>query len=96
MMIKEQMQRIPEGQREILRRKQPVIDERKREEMERTLSLSLREHVRITVVLWDSLEEMKLSGFVTSIHAHTREIKLQWADEWKWIGLDSILEVHPG
>ncbi|NGM81709.1 YolD-like family protein [Paenibacillus sp. 7124] len=73
-----------------------LTDERKREEMERMLSLSLREHVRVTVVWCDSVEELRQSGFVTSIHAHSREIKLQWADEWKWIGLDRIMEVYPG
>ncbi|WP_025692832.1 YolD-like family protein [Paenibacillus zanthoxyli] len=96
MMLPEHKQRILEQQREVLRREPPVLDDQKREEMERMLTLSLREHVRVTVVLFDSYEDVRLSGFVTSIHAHSREIKLQWADEWRWIGLDCIIDVYPG
>ncbi|MDT3426444.1 hypothetical protein J2Z22_001970 [Paenibacillus forsythiae] len=96
MMLPEHKSRILEDRKEMLRRQQPVLDDQKQEEMERMLMLSLREHVRVTVVLFGSFEDVRLSGFVTSIHAHTREIKLQWADEWKWIGLDCIIDVYPG
>ncbi|MFD1773001.1 YolD-like family protein [Paenibacillus rhizophilus] len=96
MMLPEDKKRIPEDQRVNLRLNPPIINDQKREEMGIRLTHSLREHVRVNVVMFDSCGEVKLSGFVTSIHAHSREIKLQWADEWKWIGLDSIMEVYPG
>ncbi|AIQ64882.1 hypothetical protein PSTEL_18940 [Paenibacillus stellifer] len=95
MMLPEHKRRILEEQKETLRRERPVLDDQKREEMERLLTLSLREHVRVTLVLFDPFENVTLSGFVTSIHAHTREIKLQWSGEWKWISLDHIVEVQP-
>lgn len=96
MLLPEHKKRILADQREMLPSDPPFLDEQKREEMERLLTLSLREHLRVTVVLSDAFEDMRLSGFVTSIHAHTREIKLQWSDEWKWIGMDHIRDVYPG
>jgi len=95
MMLPEHASRIHSEKREAQRREKPVLDEQKQEEMERTLVLSLRNHVRVSVVLFDPWEDIVLSGFITSIHAHTREIKLQWAEEWKWITLDCIVEVCP-
>ncbi|WP_379131648.1 YolD-like family protein [Paenibacillus sp. sgz500958] len=94
MMLPEHKNRIIFEERETLRREKPVLDEQEREEMERTLVLSLRNHVRVSVVLFDPFEDVVLSGFITSIHAHSREIKLQWAEEWKWINLDSISRVY--
>ncbi|WP_410514556.1 YolD-like family protein [Paenibacillus sp. BR2-3] len=93
MMLPEHKSRIRSDERETQRRGKPVLDDQKWEEMERTLLLSLRNHVRVNIVLFDPFEDVLLSGFITSIHAHTREIKLQWAEDWKWIGLDSIVEV---
>lgn len=94
MMLPEHKSRIRRDERETLRREKPTLDDQKQEEMERTLVLSLRNHVRVTIVLFDPFEDIRLSGFITSIHAHTREIKLQWAEEWKWIALDNIVEVY--
>jgi hypothetical protein len=48
----------------------------------------------VTVILFDPFENVVLSGFVTSIHTHSREIKLQWAEEWKWIDVDNIVEAY--
>lgn len=72
----------------------PVLDEQKVEEIEHTLALSLRSHVRVTVELYDPLERRRLSGFVTSIHTHSREFKLQWAEEWKWLRVDDVVEAY--
>lgn len=80
--------------RESLHRIKPVLDKQKLEEIECTLALSLRSHVRVTVVLFDSAQNTLQSGFVTSIHTHSREIKLQWAEEWKWINVDDIVEAY--
>ncbi|MGN7761271.1 hypothetical protein [Paenibacillus sp. 22594] len=44
--------------------------------------------------MFDAFENKLLNGFVTSIHTHSREIKLQWADEWKWIDIDDIVEAY--
>ncbi|WP_019909384.1 YolD-like family protein [Paenibacillus sp. HW567] len=81
-------------ERERLHRIKPALDQKKLEEIECTLALSLRSHVRVTVVLFDSAENTLQSGFVTSIHTHSREIKLQWAEEWKWINVDDIVEAY--
>ncbi|MNV28799.1 hypothetical protein D3C71_1200020 [compost metagenome] len=50
--------------------------------------------MRVTVVLFDPFENTTISGFVTSIHTHSREFKLQWAEEWKWINVDDLVEVY--
>ena len=94
MMLPEHKNRIRSDERETLRREKPILDDQKQEEMERSLMLSLRNHVRVNLVLFDPFENVSLSGFITSIHAHTREVKLQWSDEWKWISLDQIVEVY--
>ncbi|MRN55602.1 YolD-like family protein [Paenibacillus monticola] len=94
MMLPEHKIRIISDERETLRRVQPILDEQKQEEIECTLALSLRSHVRVTVVLFDPFENKLMSGFVTSIHTHSREFKLQWAEEWKWIEVDNIIEAY--
>jgi hypothetical protein len=94
MMLPEHKSRIIRDERETLRTIKPILDEQKLEEIECTLALSLRAHVRVTVVLFDPFERKLLSGFVTSIHTHSREFKLQWAEEWKWVNVDDILEVY--
>lgn len=94
MMLPEHKTRIIREERETLRRVKPILDEQKLEEIERALALSLRNHIRVTVVQFDPFENKALSGFVTSIHTHSREIKLQWGEEWKWIDVDSIVEVY--
>ncbi|MFE4711210.1 YolD-like family protein [Paenibacillus sp. NPDC056722] len=94
MMLPEHKNRIISDERETLRRIQPVLDEQKQEEIESTLALSLRSHVCVTVILFDPFENEVVSGFVTSIHTHSREIKLQWAEEWKWIRVDQIVEAY--
>ncbi|MNC22969.1 YolD-like protein [compost metagenome] len=94
MMLPEQKSRISREELETLRRGKLVLDAQKLEEIECTLALSLRTHVRVTVVLFDPFENKLLNGFVTSIHTHSREIKLQWAEEWKWINVDDIVEVY--
>ncbi|OKP89876.1 hypothetical protein A3844_04240 [Paenibacillus helianthi] len=94
MMLPEHKSRIWNDKREMLRRMKPVLNEQKLEEIEFTLALSLRSHVRVTVVLFDAFENKQLNGFVTSIHTHSREIKLQWAEEWKWIDVDDIVEAY--
>lgn len=63
-------------------------------EIESVLAYSLRSHVRIMVVINGTGENQRISGFVTSIHTHSREIKLQWAEEWKWIGIDCIVAAY--
>lgn len=95
MMLPEHKSRIIRDERETARRVKPVLDPQRLEELERLLAQSLREHVKITVVLFDPFDDERLSGFVTSIHAHSREIKLQWAEEWRWIGLSDIVDVYP-
>lgn len=95
MMLPEHKSRIIRDERETARRVKPVLDPQRLEEMECLLAQSLREHVKITVVLFDPFDDECLSGFVTSIHAHSREIKLQWAEEWRWIGLSEIVDVYP-
>ncbi|MEK3669652.1 MULTISPECIES: YolD-like family protein [unclassified Paenibacillus] len=92
--LPEQMRVISRGERETWQSVRPVPDEHKLEEIEHTLALSLRSHVRVTVVLFDPLEHKLLSGFVTSIHTHSREIKLQWAEEWKWLNVDDIVDAY--
>jgi hypothetical protein len=94
MMLPEHKSRIISDERETLRRVQPILDEQKQEEIECTLALSLRSHVRVTVVLFRPFENEVVSGFVTSIHTHSREIKLQWAEDWKWIDVDQIVEAY--
>lgn len=94
MMLPEHKIRIISDERETLRRSKPVLDEQKLEEIERTLALSLRSHLRVAVVLFDPFENTVLKGFVTSIHSHSRELKLQWGEEWKWIDVDNIVEVY--
>lgn len=93
-MLPEHKSRNIRDERETLRRGKPVLDEQKLEEIECTLALSLRNHVRVTVVLFAPFENKLLSGFVTSIHTHSREFKLQWAEEWKWINVDELVEVY--
>ncbi|MNB77180.1 hypothetical protein D3C75_238620 [compost metagenome] len=66
----------------------------KLKEIEQTLAVSLRNHKRVTVVLHGPAEVRQISGFVTSIHTHSREIKLQWAEEWKWIQVDDIEDAY--
>ncbi|MEK3901708.1 MULTISPECIES: YolD-like family protein [unclassified Paenibacillus] len=92
--LPEQIGRMGREQRETWHSLKPVLDEEKLEEIEHTLALSLRSHVRVTLVLYGPLEQVKLSGFVTSIHTHSREIKLQWAEEWKWLLVDDIVEAY--
>ena len=94
MMLPEHKSRINRDERETWHSVKPVLGEEKLEEIEHTLALSLRSHVRVTVVLFDPLEQKLLSGFVTSIHTHSREIKLQWAEEWKWLNVDDIVEAY--
>ncbi|MBW4080034.1 YolD-like family protein [Paenibacillus sp. S150] len=94
MLLPEHASRIRREEWETLRRGKPVLDEQKLKEIECTLALSLRSHVRVTVVLCDPLENKLLSGFVTSIHTHTREFKLQWAEEWKWVNVGDIVEAY--
>lgn len=94
MLLPEHKSRICRDEREMLRHGKPVPDEQRLEEIECTLALSLRTHIRVTVVLFDPFENKLLSGFVTSIHAHSREIKLQWAEEWKWVNVNDIVEVY--
>lgn len=73
----------------------PVTDETKLEEIERMLGMSLRTHARIKLVLRDGGHQKTLSGFVTSIHTHSREVKLQWREDYRWISVDSIMEIYP-
>lgn len=80
--------------REGLERPEPLKGAAEQEALERLLALSFKEHIRVTVVVSETGGEACFSGFVTSIHAHTREIKLQWAQEWKWISLKDIAEVY--
>jgi len=94
MMLPEHKIRIISDERETQRRIQPILDEQKQEEIECTLALSLRSHVRVTVVMFDPFENKLMSGFVTSIHTHSREFKLQWAEEWKWIEVDNVVEAY--
>ncbi|WP_310829682.1 YolD-like family protein [Paenibacillus pedocola] len=94
MMLPEHKRRISNEELETLRRGQLILDAQKVEEIECTLALSLRTHVRVTVILYDPSGNKLLNGFVTSIHTHSREIKLQWAEEWKWINVDDIVEVY--
>lgn len=93
-MLTEHKGGIRRDERETWHSLKPVLDEQKLEEIEHTLALSLRSHVRVTLVLYDPLEQRKLSGFVTSIHTHSREFKLQWAEEWKWLLVDDIVEAY--
>lgn len=86
--------RIIRDERGTLRTVKPILDEQKVEEIECTLALSLRAHVRVTVVLFDPFERKLLSGFVTSIHTHSRECKLQWTEDSKWVNVDDIMEAY--
>ncbi|WP_151735797.1 YolD-like family protein [Paenibacillus tengchongensis] len=69
-------------------------DQQKLAEIEEALARSLRSHVRVTVVCSGPSAEKIRSGFVTSIHAHSRELKLQWSGDSEWIRVDDIVEVR--
>ncbi|WP_342562346.1 YolD-like family protein [Paenibacillus sp. FSL R7-0345] len=83
---------VHRNEEDVLHREEAAAGQQRLKGIESTLAQSLRSHIRITLVLHD--EGRQLSGFVTSIHAHSREIKLQWAGEWKWIHVDDIAEAY--
>lgn len=93
-MLPEYKGRMILEERETACRVKPVLEEQKLGEIQDALARSLRSHVRVTVVLFEPEADRICSGFVTSIHAHSRELKLQWAGDSEWIRVDDIMEVR--
>ncbi|AIQ48673.1 hypothetical protein R70723_24250 [Paenibacillus sp. FSL R7-0273] len=91
-MLPEQVQEVCTAEYDIVSNDGRPDLQQKLKEIEQTLAVSLKYHKRVSVVLHGQGEPRQISGFVTSIHTHSREIKLQWAEEWKWVHVDDIAE----
>ncbi|BFH63886.1 YolD-like family protein [Paenibacillus azoreducens] len=72
-------------------RPRPVIDEQEWQEIGQTLMVSLKEHVEVTLTLYDPYEDKQASGFVTVINSFRQEIKLRYDNDWEWIKFDDII-----
>lgn len=94
MMLPEHREAIIRAGRELHRRTKPIVDIQELELIERALSESLRGHVAVTVRVWGEYEDVELRGIVTSIHTHSREIKLQMDGDWKWVKIRDIVGAH--
>lgn len=71
----------------------PIIDEQEWQQIGQVLQESFHDHKRVTLKLYDPVEDKEMSGFVTVINTYRKEIKLRYDDEWDWIKLDDILSV---
>ncbi|MBP2002503.1 hypothetical protein J2Z69_003589 [Paenibacillus shirakamiensis] len=94
MMLPEHKAAILRAGREQHRQMKPILDPQEMEEIERLLDQSLRSHVQVTLRIYGEYETRELRGIVTSIHTHSREIKLQWQDGWEWIRIKEILGAY--
>ncbi|MNK88546.1 YolD-like protein [compost metagenome] len=94
MMLPEHKEAIIRAGRERDRRTKPMVDAQELELIERALSESLRGRAAVTVRLWGEYEDTELRGVVTSIHTHSREIKLQQGEDWQWIKIRDIVGAY--
>lgn len=92
MMLPEHKEAIIRQQHEEGRKTKPTLDSQEMELIECSLTESFNEHRTIIVLLYDEYEDIELSGIVTSLHTHRREIKLAIGPgDWRWIKVDDIV-----
>ena len=75
-------------------RPKPIIDEQEWQLIGQTLQDSLKEHLRVTIELYDPYEDKQVTGFVTVINTFRKEIKLRNEDDWSWINFKDILSAR--
>lgn len=79
---------------EINRRKKPSLDEQQWEEVERALSESIREHVPVTIQVFDPFENREVIGMVTRVDTFRKQVKLSYEDDWEWIKFEDIISAE--
>jgi len=72
-------------------RLKPIIDEQEWQLIGQMLQDSLKEHLRVTLELYDPYEDKQATGFVTVINKFRKEIKLRNEDDWEWIKFEDII-----
>lgn len=56
---------------------------------------SYNQRERVNLVLYDPFADRHISGLVTAINTHKREIKLVTAEEeWEWISVRKIISAN--
>ncbi|WP_256203031.1 YolD-like family protein [Paenibacillus pini] len=75
-------------------RVKPIIDEQQWQLVEEALGSSFRERVRVTLIIFDPFEDKQLSGVVTTVNTHLKEIKLSYDDDFSWIKFSDILSAY--
>ncbi|PAK55403.1 YolD-like family protein [Paenibacillus sp. 7541] len=95
MMLPEHKEAIIRYQHEEGRRSRPTLDSQEMELIERALAESFYKQCAITLTIYDEYEDIKLSGIVTSLNTHRREIKFAIrTEDWEWIKVDEIIAVR--
>lgn len=95
MIMPEHRQAFIDRQREKTKRNKPVIDEQEMQMIERALVDSYNHRKRVELVLFDPFENRNVSGLVTAINTHKREMKLVTAEEeWEWISIRKIISAN--
>lgn len=94
MMLPQHKEEILRHQHEMNSRTKPVIDEQEWQLIGDVLSASFKQHVRVSLELFDPFETKTASGFVTVINTYTKEIKLREEDDWQWIKFENILSAR--
>ncbi|WP_336765809.1 YolD-like family protein [Paenibacillus sp. USHLN196] len=72
----------------------PLIDEQEWQQIGVSLSESLRQHVKVTLTLYDPYQFKELTGLVSVINTSRKEIKFHYDDDWDWISFDKIVSAR--
>ena len=90
MMLPEHKERILQANQQLERRTKPILDSQKWEEINERLSEANQTGEAITLVLWDSHENLKVSGAIVKLDVVAFRIFIGG----QWVKLASILDVY--
>lgn len=76
---------------EIHRRKKPSLDEQQWEMVELALSESIREHLEVRIHVFGPFENTEVTGMVTRVDTHRKQVKLSFGDNYEWIKFEDII-----
>ncbi|WJH37093.1 YolD-like family protein [Paenibacillus sp. CC-CFT747] len=94
MMLPEHRERIITYRRDVNIKEKPILDEQRIIELVRVISEAIFTDTKVSVTVFDEYENTVLIGCIDKIDTHNKHIKLIHNDDFTWINLQNIIDIH--
>lgn len=93
MVLPEHREQIRQQQRELRKKRRPLLDEQAKEEMERVLHDSCKNRRPVSVILFGEYVDQAITGMITYIDSYSERVKVDTEAGSEWLDMEEIVSV---